>query len=110
MSLSHVLIAVSLVISECSFSLAFSTLSRALSLTMAERGTYNPSLQKRDRSFSLQRDFNPFLVISRFKGLPGVLSMTPFGEGKAVISIDDQYYPSAEAVPLPPECVNQRFL
>ena len=38
--------------------------------------------------------------------MPGVVSMVPWGEGKAVITIDNQYYPSVEAVLLPPECVN----
>jgi len=30
--------------------------------------------------------------------MPGVISMAPWGEGKAVITIDNQYYPSVEAV------------
>ena len=38
--------------------------------------------------------------------MPGVVSMVPWGEGKAVITIDNQYYPSVEAVPLSPDCIN----
>ena len=30
--------------------------------------------------------------------MPGVVSMAPWGEGKAVITIDNQYYPAVEAV------------
>ncbi|KAJ1477210.1 hypothetical protein T484DRAFT_1906689 [Baffinella frigidus] len=68
-----------------------------LSGLLAGAGDYSSATVKIDVAMVFKSISDMNFNLQRFESMPGVVSMAPWGEGKAVITIDNQYYPSVEA-------------